>query len=215
MTTSPVEAAHSAAEALREAGDSAQAIHRARTPAHPGRGSGGRENYGSRSRYRGRARQRSLLDVSAPRSGTRRATADRASDRDPSCCTCAIRFYVPGSHSWRSGRILRLDADSFATGARAVKRAHARQLAHREFSTGHARGGQRNRILLFVSIGERYVEIIADHETHAAVEGLVWDQMVSNFVAKVKTGRIADGVLAAIESCGAVLGRHHPVASGR
>lgn len=96
-----------------------------------------------------------------------------------------------------------------------VKRAHARQLAHREFSTGHARGGQRNRILLFVSIGERYVEIIADHETHAAVEGLAWDQMVSNFVAKVKTGRIADGVLAAIESCGAVLGRRHPVASGR
>ena len=92
-----------------------------------------------------------------------------------------------------------------------VKHAHARQLAHREFAAQHARGGvQRNRILLFVSLGERYVEIIADHETYASVAGSVWDQMVSDFLATVKAGRIADGVLAAIESCGAVLRTRHP-----
>ncbi len=96
-----------------------------------------------------------------------------------------------------------------------VKHAHARQLAHREFASQHTRGGvQRNRILLFVSLGERYVEIIADHETHAAVEGRVWDQMVNDFVAAVRAGRVADGILAAIESCGAVLRARHPISNG-
>ena len=66
-----------------------------------------------------------------------------------------------------------------------VKRAHARQLAHREFAAQHARGGvQRHRILLFVSLGERYVEIIADHETYASIGGSVWDQMVSDFLPR-------------------------------
>jgi putative membrane protein len=92
-----------------------------------------------------------------------------------------------------------------------VKRAHARQLAHREFAAQYARGGvQRNRILLFVSLGEHYVEIIADHETYASVAGTLWDQTVGDFVAAVKAGRIADGVLAAIEACGAVLRSRHP-----
>jgi putative membrane protein len=94
-----------------------------------------------------------------------------------------------------------------------VRRAHARQLAHREFAAQHARGGvPRKRILLFVSLGERYVEIIADHETHAAVEGRVWDQMVNDFVTAVKSGRIGDGVLAAVEASGAVLRTRHPAA---
>ncbi len=95
-----------------------------------------------------------------------------------------------------------------------VKRAHARHLAHREFAAQYARGGpQPSRILLFVSLGERYVEIIADHQTHAAVAGSVWDQTVSDFVTAVKAGRVADGLLAAIEACGAVLRTHHPVAN--
>ena len=94
-----------------------------------------------------------------------------------------------------------------------VKRAHARQLAHREFAAQYARGGpQPSRILLFVSLGERYVEIIADHQTHAAVPGTVWDKTVSDFVAAVKAGRVGDGLLAAIEACGDVLRAQHPAA---
>jgi putative membrane protein len=95
---------------------------------------------------------------------------------------------------------------------RRVKRAHARQLAHHEFAAQYARGGSpRRRILLFVSMGERYVEILADHETYAAADRDVWDKTVSDFVAAVQAGRAADGILAAIKSCGAVLRTHHPV----
>ena len=94
-----------------------------------------------------------------------------------------------------------------------VKRAHARHLAHREFAARYAHGGpQPSRILLFVSLGERYVEIIADHQTHAAVPGNVWEQTVSDFVTAVQAGRVADGLLAAIEACGTVLRTHHPAA---
>ncbi len=92
-----------------------------------------------------------------------------------------------------------------------VKRAHARQLAHREFAAQYARGGAtRKRILLFISMGERYVEIIADHETYAAADPNLWRQMVADFTGIVQSGSMAQGVLRAIEACGAVLRQHHP-----
>jgi len=87
-----------------------------------------------------------------------------------------------------------------------VKQAGARNLAHREFAAHMmADGTHRMRILLFVSIGERYVEIIADHATHAIAPAGTWNRIVDDFVASIKSGRIADGVVAAIESCGAML----------
>ncbi len=94
---------------------------------------------------------------------------------------------------------------------RRVKRAHARQLAHREFGAQYARGGPpRRRILLFVSLGERYVEIIADHQTYAAADPKVWEEMVGDFVSAVLAGRLADGILSAVHACGVLLCTHHP-----
>jgi len=90
-----------------------------------------------------------------------------------------------------------------------VKHAHARQLAHREFNA-HVVGGPKHLILLFVSLGERYVEIIADHETHALAPAGTWNKIVDEFLQTVKAGRIADGVLAAAAACGEILKTHHP-----
>ena len=93
-----------------------------------------------------------------------------------------------------------------------VKHAHAWQLAHREFNAHViANPKQQHRILLFVSLGERYVEIIADHETHAFAPDGAWNKIVDRFLATVKYGRIADGVLDAIAACGAILKTHHPI----
>jgi putative membrane protein len=92
-----------------------------------------------------------------------------------------------------------------------VKHAHAWQLAHREFNAHTiANPNQPHRILLFVSLGEHYVEIVADHETHAMAPDGAWTEIVERFVANVKAGRVADGVLDAIASCGAILKEHHP-----
>jgi putative membrane protein len=93
-----------------------------------------------------------------------------------------------------------------------VKHGHARQLAHREFNA-HVGGGKRHLVLLFVSLGERYVEIVADHETHALAPTGAWNKIVDEFLATVKDGRVADGVLAAAEACGDILKTHHPLSS--
>jgi putative membrane protein len=93
-----------------------------------------------------------------------------------------------------------------------VKHAHARQLAHREFRA-HFAGDKATRecILFFVSLGEHYVEIIADHETHARVPSNVWNDMIRDFTAAVTAGRVADGLLGAVESCGVILKTHYPL----
>jgi putative membrane protein len=92
-----------------------------------------------------------------------------------------------------------------------VKHARAWQLAHREFNA-HAMANpeQQHRILLFVSLGERYVEIVADHETHALAPAGIWNKIVDEFLTTVKSGRVADGVLTAIVACAAILRAHHP-----
>ena len=90
-----------------------------------------------------------------------------------------------------------------------VKHAHARQLAHRAFNAvGDTE--KPHRILLFVSLGERYVEVVADHETHALAPAGSWNKIVDEFLATVKDGRVADGVLAAARACGDILKTHHP-----
>ncbi len=93
------------------------------------------------------------------------------------------------------------------------KHARAHQLAHRELAAHIVGGGpHRNRVLIFVSLGERYVEILADRDTHKLVPEGTWDRIVAAFLAKVKAGAVADGILAAIEACGNVLETHHPPA---
>ena len=95
-----------------------------------------------------------------------------------------------------------------------VRHAHAWQLAHREFNAhAMANPNQRHRIVLFVSLGERYVEIVADHETQALAPDGTWNKIVDEFLATVKAGRVADGVLAAVAACAAILKEHHPAAS--
>jgi putative membrane protein len=92
-----------------------------------------------------------------------------------------------------------------------IKRAHARQLAHREFAARIlARAQHRSGVLFFVSLGERYVEVIADRDIHARVAEGTWDKLVGDFIVAVKAGRLADGFIAAIETCAALLETQYP-----
>ena len=87
-----------------------------------------------------------------------------------------------------------------------VKQASARNLAHREFAAQLISGAtDRRHILVFVSIGERYVEIIADHATHESAPSGRWKSIVDDFLATVKSDHLVEGILAAIESCGTLL----------
>ncbi len=94
---------------------------------------------------------------------------------------------------------------------RHTKHAAASRLAHREFAVRMvAHGPERTGVLLFVSLGERYVEILADRDIHARVSEGTWDGIVAAFVATMKAGRTVEGLIAAVEACGTVLATHYP-----
>jgi putative membrane protein len=94
---------------------------------------------------------------------------------------------------------------------RRVKHARAHQLAHLEFAAHIlAQKEHPHGILFFVSLGERYVEILADAAMHARVGEKEWQVIVDRFVTAAKAGSLADGFVAAIESCAAHLERHFP-----
>ena len=65
-------------------------------------------------------------------------------------------------------------------------------------------------MLIFVSLAERYARIVADDGIAARVPQSQWQGAVDALVAHMREGRIADGFVAAIERCGAVLAEPFP-----
>lgn len=114
-----------------------------------------------------------------------------------------------------AGLLFRIPALKYRVVPGAVKRQRAARLAREQFlmqNLHHTEG--RTGIMLFVSVAERYVEIIADKGINDVVEAGTWEQVVAAFVARVKQGRIADGFVDAIEACGEQLARHFPIQEG-
>lgn len=95
-----------------------------------------------------------------------------------------------------------------------IKHSHTRALARAEFAA-HILGTQepRHGMVFFVSLGERYVEIIADPNLHAFVGEEAWRKIVADFIDAAKSRHLADGFIAAIEKCGAILEGHYPRAA--
>jgi putative membrane protein len=88
-------------------------------------------------------------------------------------------------------------------------RAHAE--AMRQFAAqGIEKTTGRTGVLIFASAAERYVEIVADAGINEKVPAAAWDDAVAALVAAIKDGRPADGFVAAIERCGALLAQHFP-----
>jgi putative membrane protein len=89
---------------------------------------------------------------------------------------------------------------------RHVRRGHARALAHREFAARILSSNERKSgLLIFVSSGERYVEILADREVHAKVGAEAWERIVAALLACAREGNLANGIVAAIDACAAHL----------
>jgi putative membrane protein len=94
---------------------------------------------------------------------------------------------------------------------RRSKHDRAHTTAMRQFlAQGMNRTLQRTGVLIFASAAERYVEIVADAGINAKVAPEVWDRAVEMLVSAIKDGRPADGFVAAIEQCGAVLAEYFP-----
>jgi len=92
-------------------------------------------------------------------------------------------------------------------------RAHAEAL--RQFwAQGLDKTTGRTGVLIFASVGERYAEIVADAGINERVGPSVWDDAIAALIAGIKDGRAADGLIAAVDMCGAALAEHFPLPAG-
>jgi putative membrane protein len=88
-------------------------------------------------------------------------------------------------------------------------RAHAEAM-RQFFAHGLHLTDNRTGVLIFASEAERYAEIVADANINAKVAPQVWDHAVAALITGIKHSRPADGFVAAVEQCGAVLAEHFP-----
>ena len=94
---------------------------------------------------------------------------------------------------------------------RRARRAMAFRVATEQFFTrAVSRTRDRSGILIFVSLAEHYARIVADDGIAARVPQSHWQAAIEALVAHVRQDRIADGFVAAIGLCGAVLAEHFP-----
>jgi putative membrane protein len=94
---------------------------------------------------------------------------------------------------------------------RRMRRAMAFRVAAEQFVTrGIARKKDRSGVLIFVSLAEHYVRIIADDGIAARVHQREWEAAVAALIEHMRADRIVDGFIAAIGLSGTLLARHFP-----
>ena len=94
---------------------------------------------------------------------------------------------------------------------RAIRRPRVRRRAVDLFKVGaEGRTTGRTGILIYLSLGERMAEIVADEAIHARVPDTAWGDAMAALIAEVREGRIADGMIAAVGQVGAILSAHLP-----
>jgi putative membrane protein len=92
-----------------------------------------------------------------------------------------------------------------------IKRVRAHRAAMEQFhSRGLGRLESRAGVLIYVSLAERYARIVVDDHLAAKIHASEWRTAVDALTAHMKEGRIADGFVAAVARCGAVLAEHAP-----
>jgi len=98
----------------------------------------------------------------------------------------------------------------------AVRHWRAGSMARRQFLEQNLHATVNGTgILIFVSEAERYVEIIVDDGIARHVDDMVWRSMVDVFTRQVSEGKILEGFLGCIRSCGEVLSDQVPVTQAR
>jgi putative membrane protein len=110
---------------------------------------------------------------------------------------CAVVFSLPGLR--------------YLLVPRWIKRDRASVEAKRQFAAhGLHLTEQRTGVLIFASLAERYVEIIADSGINDKVSPEVWNKAVKAMIEKIKQRQPVEGFLEAVRICGEVLAKHFP-----
>lgn len=107
--------------------------------------------------------------------------------------------------------VFRIPALKHALVPKAIKQLRASRVAREQFFIQGLQNTEgRTGILLFVSIAEHYVEVIADKGINDVVQVGTWEQVVNDFINRVKAGQYAEGFIAAINDCGDIMREHFP-----
>ncbi len=94
---------------------------------------------------------------------------------------------------------------------RFLKRHRVRRTAYAHFaSTGLAADRARTGVLIFASLKDRQVEIVADKAIHDAVGDPVWDKAVAALIRGMRNRTPGQGFVDAIGLCGDALTAHFP-----
>jgi putative membrane protein len=94
---------------------------------------------------------------------------------------------------------------------RFLKRHRVRQVARHHFVAGGARLSHAEpHILIYASLHDRQVELVAHESIHRAVGEGPWNAAVAAVTAGMKSGMPVDGFVRAIAICGEALAAHFP-----
>jgi putative membrane protein len=96
-----------------------------------------------------------------------------------------------------------------------VMRRQATLVAQESFRKfGLHRTTKRRAILFFVSLDERYIEILTDTGIESKVSSEKWEPIIEKFSHHLHTKSVGEGYLEAIEACGEILKREFPAEAG-
>jgi putative membrane protein len=107
-----------------------------------------------------------------------------------------VAAFLPPVRRWLTGE--------HVLEARVRRRAAVAFLEQEVFHTANRTG-----ILLFVSLFERRVVLLADSGIHQKVEEGQWEVITRRLAAEIRRGRPGPALVEAIRACGDVLARHH------
>lgn len=111
--------------------------------------------------------------------------------------------------------IFLLPAVRVALTPRAVRDANCRRAAFEQFFVRKLHMTEkRTGVLLYVSVDEHYVELLADQGINAKVLPDEWDGIVSAFIGDIRGKKVHEGFVRAVQSCKTVLARHFPIEKG-
>lgn len=92
-----------------------------------------------------------------------------------------------------------------------LRRHHVRQAARHHFAAaGLHLSDNEPHVLIFASLADRRVELVAHESIHKAVGEGPWTSSVAAVVDGIRHGKPGDGFVKGIEICGAALAEHFP-----
>jgi putative membrane protein len=109
--------------------------------------------------------------------------------------------------SWRPLRLMLVP--------KAIRRIRAQRAAMEQF---HARGltrtHSRRGLMIFVSVAERAVHVVADEGIATVIADASWQPVVDALAGAIAKGHIVEGFEAAVGACAEILASHFPAGEG-